>query len=232
MARPQTIVLVEGLKPAELRLAPALTRAGFRVLAAGTKKTALARIEEAHPVAIVVDAPSLRFGWERFSAVLQQADYGVPVLVLLHEGQRPNDADDAPPCLYYPFSTRKLIARIEELLADVIQVGDVILCAKDGTLAYHRNQQRLTPKQAQLLEVLMRHPGQTLTRAFLMKQVWDTDYLGDTRTLDVHVRQVRKAIEADPGTPKYLHVVRGVGYRFEEPQHHGSAAESAPSRED
>ncbi len=217
MARPQTIVLVEGGKPANERLAPTLSHAGYRVVTAGTKKAALAAIEEVQPCAIILDAPSMRFDWARFSTAVLQAEYGVPLLVLVPEGQAPADADDPPSYLCYPLSARKLTKRLAELLTDVIQVGNVIFCVSSGTLAYHRSEQRLTPKQAQLLEILMRHPGQVLTRAFLMKQVWDTDYLGDTRTLDVHVRWVRKAIERDPGHPQYLRTVRGVGYRLEVP---------------
>jgi DNA-binding response OmpR family regulator len=76
----------------------------------------------------------------------------------------------------------------------------------------------LTPKQAVLLEVFLRHPGEILTRAFLMKQVWDTEYMGDTRTLDVHIHWVRKAIEVDYKSPVYLRTVRRIGYRFEVPR--------------
>ena len=61
----------------------------------------------------------------------------------------------------------------------------------------------------------MQHPDQTLNRKTLMAQVWETDYLGDTRTLDVHVRWIRKAIESDPGKPRYLKTVRGIGYRLQ-----------------
>ena len=64
----------------------------------------------------------------------------------------------------------------------------------------------------------MRYPGEVLTRALLMKQVWDTDYLGDTGTLDVHIHWVRKAIEQDPRKPKLLRTVRRFGYRFELPE--------------
>ena len=76
-------------------------------------------------------------------------------------------------------------------------------------------EKRLTPKAASLLEVFLKHPEETLDRAFLMRQVWDTDYIGDTRTLDVHVRWVREAIEPEPGKPCHILTVRGVGYRFE-----------------
>jgi DNA-binding response OmpR family regulator len=64
----------------------------------------------------------------------------------------------------------------------------------------------------------MRHPSEILTRIFLMRQVWDTDYMGDTRTLDVHIHWVRKAIEENPGSPVYLRTVRRVGYRFQAPE--------------
>jgi DNA-binding response OmpR family regulator len=74
------------------------------------------------------------------------------------------------------------------------------------------------PKQALLVETFFRHPGETLARKTLMEKVWNTDYIGDTRTLDVHIRWLRQAIEKDPGSPRYLLTVRGVGYRLEMPE--------------
>jgi DNA-binding response OmpR family regulator len=71
---------------------------------------------------------------------------------------------------------------------------------------------QLTPKVALLLELFMRQPGTTLDRKVLMEKVWQTEYMGDTRTLDVHVRWIRQAIEADPARPQLLKTVRGVGY--------------------
>lgn len=233
MAEAQTIVIVEGRKPVEKRLARVLTQAGYHAIPAGTKKSALARIEEAHPIVIVVDAPSLRFKWQRFCHALHEANYGVPLVVLLPEGQNP---DEQPPAaevpeaemtescsgllstLRHPISAQELTEHLSDVLAGMIQVGDLIFSVTEGSLAYHCDQRRLTPKQAHLLEILMRHPGQVLTRAFLMKHVWETDYLGDTRTLDVHVRWLRKLIEQNPSAPKYLRTIRGVGYCFEAPQ--------------
>ncbi|MBM4464754.1 MAG: winged helix-turn-helix transcriptional regulator [Chloroflexi bacterium] len=74
--------------------------------------------------------------------------------------------------------------------------------------------QKLSPTLCRLLEVFMRNPEKVLDRGFLMKEVWETDYLGDTRTLEVHVCWLRKKIEEDPHRPRYLRTVRGVGYRF------------------
>jgi DNA-binding response OmpR family regulator len=90
----------------------------------------------------------------------------------------------------------------------------VLLLHAEGEAPEHTPERHLTPKQAHLLELFMRHPGEVLTREFLMKQVWDTDFTEDTRTLDVHIHWVREAIEEDSGSPKYLHTIRGVGYRF------------------
>jgi DNA-binding response OmpR family regulator len=72
----------------------------------------------------------------------------------------------------------------------------------------------LTPRLCRLLEVFMRNPERVLSRKFLMRKVWETDYLGDTRTLEVHICWLRKKIEEDPHHPCYLRTVRGVGYRF------------------
>jgi DNA-binding response OmpR family regulator len=74
----------------------------------------------------------------------------------------------------------------------------------------------LTPMQCRLLATFMRHPGQTLSRAFLMKEVWGTDFLDDTRTLDVHICTLRRQIEASPSRPRLIRTIRGVGYRFGE----------------
>ena len=73
----------------------------------------------------------------------------------------------------------------------------------------------LTPMQCRLLHTFMLHPGEILSRQFLMREVWDTDYTGDTRTLEVHVRWIRKKIELNPSRPQHLRTVRGVGYRFD-----------------
>jgi len=83
---------------------------------------------------------------------------------------------------------------------------------KDGVAAH------LTFKECALLELFMTNNGELLTRKRLMKEVWDTDYLGDTRTLDVHIRWLREKIEDDPSSPIFLRTVRGVGYRFEVPK--------------
>jgi DNA-binding response OmpR family regulator len=76
-----------------------------------------------------------------------------------------------------------------------------------GDRSYH-----MTPKECRLLATFITHEGQVLTRQFLMKEVWDTEFVADTRTLEVHIHWLRRKIEADRGGPRLLHTVRGVGY--------------------
>jgi DNA-binding response OmpR family regulator len=155
----------------------------------------------------------------------------IAIILLIAEGVR---AD--PECrkltggnvLRMPFTPRKVINRIKKMascrLGSTITVGGLSLnldrrCVYRGEVVH-----RLTPRQARLLEVFMRHAGRTLTRKFLMETVWETDYMGDTRTLDVHVRWLRERIEEDPSSPRYLRTVRGIGYRFGVPSEEESAS--------
>ena len=214
MASGYTILCVEGRKPIADRWAHVLNDEGHRVVSAGARRTALAKVEQARPSMIVVDAPSLRCDASRLCDSLRDTSFGIPLLALLgpvEEVECPVTADSH---LRYPIPPKRLAKHVAKLLAPILQVGEVIFNTERRLVGYCRTRKPLTPKQSLLLEVLMRHPEQVLTRAFLMKQVWHTSYLGDTRTLDVHIRWLRKAIEKDPGSPVYLRTVRGIGYRF------------------
>lgn len=222
MATVHAILLVEGRKPTANHLAPGLCDQEYNVITAHTRKDALAQAQEAHPAVIVLDSPSLRFSSRRFCQALQDAGLEIPVLVLLPEEEKIDRSMGARTHLRYPLSTRKLVSRIARLLPtpddDVLRVGEIVLNVKQRCVVQGNRESHLTPRQAHLLEILMRHPGEVLSRAFLMKQVWDTDYLDDTRTLDVHIHWVRKAIENDHRSPVYLHTVRKVGYRLQVPE--------------
>lgn len=95
-----------------------------------------------------------------------------------------------------------------------LAVGGLTLDLEARQVKTQRGSHRLTPKECRLLEVLMLHPGKVLTRKLLMKEVWETDFLDDTRTLDVHICWLRKKIEENPRRPRYIRTVRGTGYRF------------------
>ena len=216
-----TILLVEGRKPAAEYLHPLLDDR-YEILTARTRRDALALLREEPPAAIVLDRPSLRFSTRRFCHTLQDDEIEIPVLILIEEGEEIDRTDGARAHLRYPFSVKKLANRIERMLpapeSEVIEWKGLLLNLEHQYVVSNGRETHLTPKQAHLLEVFMRHPGEILTRAFLMRQVWDTDFVGDTRTLEVHIHWVRKAIEKNPGSPTYLRTVRGVGYRFDTPE--------------
>ncbi|HEY72661.1 MAG: hypothetical protein B6I35_04175 [Anaerolineaceae bacterium 4572_32.2] len=222
MSPVHTILLVEGRKSAAEYLAPDLDDKGYNIVTARTRRDSLAIAQEKHPAVIVLDAPSLRFSCHRFCKTLQDTEPDSPVLVLLPEGEKIDRSIGARAHLRYPFSTKKLLRRIARLLPasneNVLQVGDITLNTEQQYVIRDKRESHLTPKQTQLLEILMRHPGEVLSRAFLMKQVWKTDYLDDTRTLDVHIHCVRKAIEDNHKSPVYLQTVRKVGYCLTAPK--------------
>jgi len=140
------------------------------------------------------------------------------VIIIVRAGSDPDKITGADLVLARPFTGRKLLNRIVRMLpdsvGDVLRVGDFTLNPDSRSLRVGKTEYHLTPMKAHLLEVFMRHPGEVLSREFLMKQVWHTDYLGDTRTVEVHIRWLREIIEADANHPVYLQTIRGVGYRL------------------
>ena len=125
-----------------------------------------------------------------------------------------------------PYSTRELLARIRAILrrrtesigedVSVLAAGDVRMDLERHSVTVAGAPVALPLKEFELLEVLMRNAGRALTRGQLIDRVWGADYVGDTKTLDVHVKRIRSKIEAVPGDPVKLVTVRGLGYRFEE----------------
>jgi len=125
-----------------------------------------------------------------------------------------------------PYSARELLARMRAVLrrsasleADlderVLSGGRVTLDIDRHTVAVEGHEIGMPLKEFELLEVLMRNAGRVLTRGQLIDRVWGTDYFGDTKTLDVHIKRIRSRIEQNPGEPVLLVTVRGLGYRFE-----------------
>jgi len=98
-----------------------------------------------------------------------------------------------------------------------LMMGHLSLNVAEGCLTRGRKRIHMTPKMCGLLQVFIANRGKVLTRRFLMEKVWETSYMGDTRTLDVHIHMLRKALGDGSRKPVYLHTVRGLGYRFEIP---------------
>ncbi|MGV9669392.1 MULTISPECIES: winged helix-turn-helix domain-containing protein [unclassified Gordonia (in: high G+C Gram-positive bacteria)] len=126
-----------------------------------------------------------------------------------------------------PYSARELIARIravlrrggdvsdDDLALVVLEAGPVRMDVERHTVAVNGESITLPLKEFDLLEYLLRNSGRVLTRGQLIDRVWGADYVGDTKTLDVHVKRLRSKIEPDPASPKHLVTVRGLGYKFE-----------------
>jgi two-component system response regulator RegX3 len=124
-----------------------------------------------------------------------------------------------------PYSARELVARIRAVLRRrgeaeapldaVLEAGPVRMDVERHVVAVDGEQVALPLKEFDLLELLMRNAGRVLTRMQLIDRVWGSDYVGDTKTLDVHVKRLRAKIEPDPANPKYLLTVRGLGYKLE-----------------
>ena len=124
-----------------------------------------------------------------------------------------------------PFSTRELLARIRAVMrrgGDVeidsigaIEGGPIRMDVERHTLTVNGESVPMPLKEFELLEFLMRNSGRVLTRGQLMDRVWGSNYVGDGKTLDVHIKRIRSKIEPDPANPVYLSTIRGLGYRFE-----------------
>jgi DNA-binding response OmpR family regulator len=123
-----------------------------------------------------------------------------------------------------PFSVSELIARMRAVLrrsvssgerrADEIVVGDVTLDPRTWTVTKSGEVVETTRREFELLRLLMENTGTVLTREQLMEEVWDPNWFGPTKTLDVHVSTLRRKLADDPSAPRYIHTVRGVGFRF------------------
>ena len=125
-----------------------------------------------------------------------------------------------------PYSSRELIARINAVLRravtplpedemGVIAIGPIKLDIDRHIMTLNNMPISLPLKEFELLEYLMRNSGRVLTRSQLIDRVWGSDYFGDTKTLDVHIKRIRAKIENDPANPEYIQTVRGLGYKFE-----------------
>ncbi|GAA0947454.1 response regulator transcription factor [Nonomuraea longicatena] len=125
-----------------------------------------------------------------------------------------------------PFSSRELVARIRAVLrrqgdageepgSAILAAGPVRMDVDRHVVAVRGERVQLPLKEFELLEVLLRNAGRVLTRGQLIDRVWGADYVGDTKTLDVHVKRLRAKIEADPGNPRCILTVRGLGYKFD-----------------
>ncbi len=204
-----------------------LRKEGYVIVAAYDGDQAVELALQEKPDLVLLDIQlSKKDGWAVCRSIRETSR--VPIIMLTARGEEADKvlglelgADDY---LVKPFSMRELLARVRAALRrsteyvepspQSIVVGDVELDDKGHRVTCRDVPLELTRKEYDLLLALMAQAGQVIKRNDLIDRVWQTEWMGDTRTLDVHIRWLREKIEKDPGKPRYIQTVRGVGYRF------------------
>lgn len=213
------ILLVEGKHSDRPSFVSGLTKKGYQVESAPNGSAALLRLKDAMPNVVIVDAASMRTSGKRICQSLRSQYPNLPIVLILDENAENGEKVAADIVLHMPFTPQKLINRIKPLLpakqANMLQIGPLQLDTQHRIVRCNNKQSRLTPRLVALLRIFMEHPGEVLEREALFCQVWETNYAGDMRTLDVHVSWLRQAIEEDPRRPVFLITLRGQGYRLD-----------------
>jgi len=213
-----TILIIEGRHADIPSFATELQKKGFTVETAKSGNDAISRLDHASPDLVVVNAASLRSSGVRICQSLRDKNDKLPIILILDK-ETTVAKESADVILHLPFTVQKLANRIKPLLPgdgkDVLQAGPIRLDSDKRRVRCLGKNAKLTPRLVSLLKILMEHHGEVVEREHLFKEVWETDYTGDTRTLDVHISWLRRAIELDPLKPKFLKTMRGVGYRLD-----------------
>jgi two-component system response regulator RegX3 len=213
-----------------------LTREGFRVSVARDGAEALDIFDDVQPDLVLLDVMLPKLSGLDVCRELRSRSR-VPIIMVTAKGAEIDTvvglemgADDY---VTKPYRLRELVARMravlrrraEELpvppwpLADeVVEVGDVRVDHERHEVVVRGDQVRLPLKEFELLALLLENAGRVLTRETLIDRVWGADYVGDTKTLDVHIKRLRSKVENDPGAPSRIVTIRGLGYKYESPK--------------
>ena len=228
------ILLVEDEENYRVPLAFSLRRDGFDVVQAADGVEAVEAFEAAGPSGggsidlVLLDLMLPRLSGIEVCRRIRRTST-VPVIMLT---ARDSEADTvvglrigADDYVTKPYSYRELLARVNAVLRrsrgeeqepaePVLEVGRVRMDVGRHEVAVDGEAVAMPPREFELLELFMRNPGRVLARGEIIDRVWGADYVGDTKTLDVHVKRIRAKIEVEPGEPKLLITVRGVGYKL------------------
>ena len=222
------ILIVEDETTVRETLAQRLRDEAYEVITAEDGMRGLQLAREAGPDLIILDLMLPELDGLSLCRLLRR-DSDVPIIMLTARGTEMDritgletGADDY---VVKPFSPGELLARVRVQLRRAegekraaptrLQAGDLSLDLVTRRVMLGQAELRLTHREFGLLAELMRNQGAVLSRDLLLNRVWGYDYVGDTHTVDVHIRWLREKIEADPSSPKRITTVRGVGYRFE-----------------
>ena len=214
-----TILLVEGKHIDHPSFTTGLVKKGYIIESAPSGAAALTRLESSDPDLAIIDASSMRSTGKRICQSLKDKKNNLPIILIVNKDGDVNDKAGADIVLALPFTMQKLVNRIKQLLPmqnnDAMIVGPFQLDTEQRRVVCDGRQIQLTPRLVTLLKILMEHPGEVVEREKLFCQAWETNYTGDTRSLDVHMSWLRQAVEDNPRHPKYIKTVRGVGYRLD-----------------
>jgi two-component system phosphate regulon response regulator PhoB len=229
------ILVVEDENLIREMLVLALEAEGFAIATAADGRTALTLLQSAEPTfgefpfdLVILDLMLPQINGLDICRLLRHQGNQVPILILSAKGSETDrvlglevGADDY---LTKPFSMRELVARCRALLrrqrfgvvpqVPVLQFKDVNLYPQECRVTVQGQEVNLSPKEFRLLELFMTYPRRVWSREQLLDQVWGADFVGDSKTVDVHIRWLREKLEKDPSHPEYLVTVRGFGYRF------------------
>ena len=222
------ILVVEDEESFSEALSFMLRREGYEVVVAADGAEALAVFDRSGADLVLLDLMLPRLAGTDVCRALRQRS-AVPIIIVT---ARDSEVDTvvglelgADDYVTKPFSSRELVARIRAVLrrggevddhaVQTLEAGPVRMDVDRHAVTVDGAAVSLPLKEFDLLELLLRNAGRVLTRGQLIDRVWGADYVGDTKTLDVHIKRLRSKIEADPANPKHLLTVRGLGYKFE-----------------
>jgi two-component system, OmpR family, response regulator RegX3 len=228
---PRKILFVEDEAAIFEPFTKALRRNGFEPAVAQTASEALELAERIDPDLVLLDLNLPDGDGADVCRTLRKSS-DVPIVMVTARGTEMDrvlglelGADDY---VVKPFSSRELISRIRAVLRRAkgtpslpqspLQVGELSLDPGTRTVELAGERVEVTRKEFDLLAELMAHPGQVVTREDLMSRVWDVNWFGSTKTLDVHVRNLRRKLGDDSSNPRFIETVRGVGFRLIEPE--------------
>ncbi|WP_168582334.1 response regulator transcription factor [Gephyromycinifex aptenodytis] len=224
------ILVVEDEESFSDPLSYLLKKEGYDVAVAETGPAALEEFDRAGADLVLLDLMLPGLSGVDVCRMLRQRS-SVPIIMLTAKDSEIDKvvgleigADDY---VTKPYSSRELLARIkavlrrlsepEDLLPSTLESGPVRMDVERHVVSVNGRHTPLPLKEFELLEMLLRNAGRVLTRMQLIDRVWGSDYVGDTKTLDVHVKRLRAKIEPDPARPQFIVTVRGLGYKFEAP---------------
>lgn len=224
------VLLIDDERKLTDPLRSSFERAGYQITVANDGHTGLSMALVAKPDVIVLDVmmPGLD-GWRVCEAIRQHSNVPIIMLTALDDSlDRIKGLElGADDYLVKPFGFKEIEAHIRAMLRRVqldrgnqmplqISIGDIVLDLEAHTVTKGGNKIAMRQKEFEILSLLMNNIGKVVTRERLFDEVWGTEWLGDTRTLDVHMSWIRAKLETDPTNPIYLQTIRGVGYRFTE----------------